>query len=106
MINRLSQSRLGNISFIALVMILYFVPRSLRSLVTKYDIIPQEIKLITPRPSCDDLLYTYIPFPNSEYLKKSIGYNGAKLWNGLPNELKNAESIVRFNSLLLATSLL
>ena len=48
----------------------------------------------------------YIPFPNSEYLKKCIGYNGAKLWNRLPNELKNAESIVRFNSLLLATSLL
>ena len=48
----------------------------------------------------------YIPFPNSECLKKCIGYNGAKLWNGLPNEPKNAESIVCFNSLLLATSLL
>ena len=46
MINRLSHSRLGNISFIALVTISYFVPRSLRSLVTKYDIVSRAIKLI------------------------------------------------------------
>ena len=47
MINRLSHSRLGNISFIALVTISYFVPRSLRSLVTKYDIVPRAIIEIT-----------------------------------------------------------
>ena len=55
MINRLSHSRLGNISFIALVTISYFVPRSLRSLVTKYDIVPRAIKLISPRLSYDNL---------------------------------------------------
>ena len=55
MINRLSYSRLGNISFIALVTISYFVPRSLRSLVTKYDIVSRAIKLISPRLSCDNL---------------------------------------------------
>ena len=55
MINRLSHSRLGNNSFIALVTILYFVPRSLLLLVTKYDIIPRAIKLISPGPSCDNL---------------------------------------------------
>ena len=55
MINRLSHSRLGNISFIALVKISYFVPRSLRSLVTKYDIVPRAIKLISPRLSYDNL---------------------------------------------------
>ena len=63
MINRLSHSRLGNISFIALVTISYFVPRSLRSLVTKYDIVPRAIKLISPRLSYDNLylyIYTYI----------------------------------------------
>ena len=34
--------------------------------------------------------------------------NGAKLWNELPSEIKNAESIlhVNFNALSLATSLL
>ena len=26
----------------------------------------------------------YIPFPKTDYLKKFIGYNGAKLWNELP----------------------
>ena len=64
MINRLSYSRLGNISFIALVTISYFVPRSLRSLVTKYDIVSRAIKLISPRLSYDNLyiykLYIYI----------------------------------------------
>ena len=35
-----------------------------------------------------------------------FGYNGAKLWNELPCEIKNAESLVHFNSLLHATSLL
>ena len=55
MINRLSYERRGNISFIALVTISYFVPRSLRSLVTKYDIVPRAIKLISPRLSYDNL---------------------------------------------------
>ena len=55
MINRLSYSRLGNISFIALVTISYSVPRSLRSLVTKYDIVSRAIKLISPRLSYDNL---------------------------------------------------
>ena len=58
MINRLSYSRLGNISFIALVTISYFVPRSLRSLVTKYDIVSRAIKLISPSLSYDNL-YIY-----------------------------------------------
>ena len=65
MINRLSHSRLGNISFIALVTISHFVPRSLRSLVTKYDIAPRAIKLISPRLSYDNLyiyIYIYIPY--------------------------------------------
>ena len=61
MINRLSYSKLGNISFIALVTISYFVPRSLRSLVTKYDIVSPAIKLISPRLSYDNL-YISISF--------------------------------------------
>ena len=61
MINRLSYSRLGNISFIALVTISYFVPRSLRSLVTKYDIVSRAIKLISPRLSYNNpYIYIYI----------------------------------------------
>ena len=48
----------------------------------------------------------YIPFPKTDYLKKCIGYNGAKLRNELPSEIKNAESLAHFNSLIHATSLL
>ena len=48
----------------------------------------------------------YIPFPKTDYLKKCISYNGAKLWNELPSEIKNAESLAHFNSLIHATSLL
>ena len=57
MINRLSHSRLGNISFIALVTKSYLNPRSLRSLVTKYDIVSRAIKLISPCLSY--ITYTY-----------------------------------------------
>ena len=46
-----------------------------------------------------------LPFPKTEYLKKSISFNGVKLWNDLPIEVRNAESIGIFNSLLCATSL-
>ena len=55
---RLSYERQGDISFIALVTISYFVPRSLHSLVTKYDIVSRAIKLISPRLSYDNL-YIY-----------------------------------------------
>ena len=59
MINRLSHLRVGNICFITLVTISYFIPRSLRSLVTKYDIVSRAIKLISPRLSYDNLyIYT------------------------------------------------
>ncbi len=44
-----------------------------------------------------------LPFPKTEYLKKSI--SGVKLWNDLPIEVRNAESLGIFNSLLCATSL-
>lgn len=45
-----------------------------------------------------------IPFPRTQYLKKCIGYKGAKLWIELPSEIKNFDSIVRFNFLLVEIS--
>ena len=57
---RLSYERRGDISFIARGTISYFVPRSLRSLVTKYDIVPRAIKLILPSLECDNLFITYL----------------------------------------------
>ena len=56
--DRFSHSRLGNISFIAFVTISYFVPRLLRSLVTKYDIVPRAIKLTSP-VAPHAITYTY-----------------------------------------------
>ena len=35
--------------------------------------------------------------PKTEYLKKSLSYRGAKLWNSLPEELKNQQSLRQFN---------
>ena len=34
-----------------------------------------------------------LPNPKTEYLKRTLGYNGAKLWNSLPYHLKVAASI-------------
>ena len=66
---RLSYERRGDISFIARETISYFVsrddiifchkPRSLRSLVTKYDIVSRAIKLISPRLSYDNLYLSH-----------------------------------------------
>ena len=34
--------------------------------------------------------------PRREFLKKSFKYSGAKLWNNLPREAKEAQSIYSF----------
>ena len=39
----------------------------------------------------------HLPKPKTEYLKKSLSYRGAKLWNSLPNELGVKESLAIFN---------
>ena len=73
MINRFSHSRLGNISFIALVTISYFVHRSAALIRDKCDIVPRTIKLISPRPllvvtytTCTKVAFTHFlaPFPD------------------------------------------
>ena len=45
-----------------------------------------------------------LPLPKTEFLKKSLSYRGAKLWNSLPNEIRNKESFFSFNSLISTTS--
>ena len=40
----------------------------------------------------------YLPKPKTEYLKKSLGYRGAKLWNSLPDELRNKQTFSQFHS--------
>ncbi len=39
----------------------------------------------------------HLPRPKTEYLKKSLSYRGAKLWNSFPNELRVKESLAIFN---------
>ncbi len=48
----------------------------------------------------------YLPKPNTEYLKKSIGFCGAKLWNELSGNLRIADCLSSFNTLIVDTSLL
>ena len=45
------------------------------------------------RNNCTDLT---LRNPKTEYLKQSLGYNGAKLWNSLPRDLKVTDSFKKF----------
>ena len=49
----------------------------------------------------------YIPKPKTEFLKNSFGYSGAKLWNQIPEEIRNLGSLKSFcNKLSSSTSIL
>ena len=48
----------------------------------------------------------YLPKPNTESLKKSIGFCGAKLWNALSGNLRIADCLNSFNTLIAYTRLL
>ena len=75
MINRLSYSRLGNISFIARETISYFDIRRYHILTSKYDIVSRAIKLISPRLSYDNLyLSTAVMDVILPYLQQSREY--------------------------------
>ena len=37
-----------------------------------------------------------LPKPNTNYLKRSFCYSGARLWNNLPQDLKSVGSIGQF----------
>ena len=51
--------------------------------VTKYDL----------RGSCTSL---QLPQPKTEKLKKSFPYDGAKLWNSLPADVRNSDTLTIF----------
>ena len=38
----------------------------------------------------------YIPKPNKEIYKQSLGYRGSHLWNGLPDKIRNKQSLPGF----------
>ena len=41
-----------------------------------------------------------IPNPKTEYLKRSLTYSGAVLWNSLPSEIKEADSVNIFKNFI------
>ena len=41
-----------------------------------------------------------VPKPRIEYLKKDFGYSGAVLWNSLPTQAKQTESLSSFKYLI------
>ena len=38
-----------------------------------------------------------LPLPKTEFLKKSFSYNGARIWNSLPNEIRCCETLTSFD---------
>jgi hypothetical protein len=48
----------------------------------------------------------YLQKPNTDYLNKSIGFCGAKLWNELSGNLRIADCLNSFNTLIADISLL
>ena len=46
-----------------------------------------------------------IPKPRTNYLKNSFIYSGAVLWNSLPSDLRQAESLNIFRNKLFCSSL-
>ena len=41
-----------------------------------------------------------VPLPRINFLKNSFSYSGAALWNSLPSDLRQAESLSDFSHLL------
>jgi hypothetical protein len=47
-------------------------------------------------PVWDGIGSEHTPKPHTDYLKRSLSYDGAVLWNSLPTELRSAQSISAF----------
>ena len=41
-----------------------------------------------------------VPLPRTNFLKNSFSYNGAVMWNSLPTDLRQAQTIASFKSSL------
>ena len=41
-----------------------------------------------------------IPQPKTEYLKRSLSYSGATLWNSLPHNIRDANKLSTFKNLI------
>ena len=41
-----------------------------------------------------------VPLPKTEFLKKSFSYNGVKIWNSLPTEIRSCKTLSTFDELI------
>ena len=41
-----------------------------------------------------------IPQPHTEYLRRSLSYSGARLWNSLPSTIKSLPNLNNFNNVI------
>jgi hypothetical protein len=57
---------------------------------------PQNLHSMALRSKFENALS--IPKPNYEFLRKSLSYSGAKIWNSLPSEIRLADSISQFKT--------
>ena len=71
----------------------------------KHEPSPSYLHNLFPVPNCTSHLLrsnTYnnfdIPRPNTEKFKHSFQYSGARLWNGQPANVKNANSLYSFKN--------
>ena len=46
------------------------------------------------RSTADNLLY--VSQPNCEFYRTSLAYSGSKIWNSIPQDVKNSDSVVQF----------
>ena len=46
------------------------------------------------RSTTENLLY--VPKPNIELFRKSLSYSGSKIWNAIPDHVKQSTSIIQF----------
>lgn len=49
-----------------------------------------------------DKHHLYLPKPRTEFMKKTIAYNGARLWNSLPANTKGQKTVSSFRKELLS----
>ena len=55
---------------------------------------------VTPYILRDSVNKLAAPLPRTNYLKNSFSYSGAVLWNSLPSNIRQAESLIEFRQLL------
>ena len=65
------------------------------------SLFPQRHSVYKLRDSADSEGKLTLPKPSTNYLKCSLSYSGAMLWNNLPKCLKNAASVINFKQIIL-----